>query len=171
MKVTVILEKEARICAQLSTNDAVEAFEKMADILIGGIEKGVKRGQPVTAVLKPAEIEKAPEIKKDSEEQHTGDKIKIVGRRLVIMKCPGCGSIVPCLVQEGQETITCRHCQENVPIEGLVPANYTCPNCSYKANFYVLGNLQSVRCKNCESDIDLIYHEKKHCYLSANLIK
>lgn len=164
MKITVILEKQARIYAQLPTNEAAEAFEKMADILIYKIEKSIEKAQPLTEVIKPAEIEKLPETLHDTE-------VKNVGKKLVIMKCPDCGAIGAYVVQEYQVSICCRHCEKDIPLEGLVHAKYLCPNCNWFADFYALGDLKVVKCKDCGSDIDLIYNDKKHCYLSANLVK
>lgn len=166
MKITVILDKEAKITAQLSVNYAAKAFDEIAQVLINKIQENLDEGDPLESTLpeeiKPGEIEKFPE---------TRHEVKKIGRKLVIMKCPECFNIGVCVVEEGQKTITCKHCQKEIPIEGLVHAQYLCPNCNWFADFYALGDLKVVKCKDCGSDIDLIYNEKKHCYLSANLVK
>lgn len=166
MKITVILDKEAKITAQLSVNYAAKAFDEIAQILVNKIQGNLDDEDPLKITLskgiRPAEIEKAPE---------TDNEVKKTGRKLVIMKCPECGNIGACVVEKDQKTITCKHCQNEIPLEDLVHAQYLCPNCNWFADLYVLGDLKFVKCKNCGSEIDLIYHEKKHCYLSANLIK
>lgn len=94
-----------------------------------------------------------------------------VPKKLLMLKCTGCNETLVGVVNEGQWSFTCKSCKTNNTVDNLKPATYICPNCGYKANFYVKDGLNIVKCKNCDGDIDLIYHEKKEKYLSANLIK
>ncbi|HAK44013.1 MAG TPA: hypothetical protein DCM59_16645 [Clostridium sp.] len=71
-----------------------------------------------------------------------------------------------------EHSLTCRECGEKLPqIRLFNHAKYNCPNCSTNANFYVANGLKEVACKECGSPIDLLWHEKRGMYISANLLE
>ena len=126
--------------------------------------------------------EAAKKIKKEEpvKEEYTFKSVPkegYISKKLVMAKCPKCDHIAtPVLsIRNGElvykdSEITCKKCQESIPIGEIKKAKYTCPNCETPASFYVMNDLKEVKCKNCESPIDLKWHEKKGMYLSSNLL-
>ena len=126
--------------------------------------------------------EDAKKIKKEEpvKEEYTFKSVPkegYISKKLVMAKCPKCDHIAtPVLsIRNGElvykdSEITCKKCQESIPIGEIKKAKYTCPNCETPASFYVMNDLKEVKCKNCESPIDLKWHDKKDMYLSSNLL-
>lgn len=157
MKVTVILEKEARINVDLEAAAATKTFGEIADMLLKQIDCKIDN-----VVKEEKLMVHVPYVNRSEPTLRNN-------RKLVFVECPDCHATIVSMVGQDQETVNCRCCHKDVQIGELVRARYECPNCGYKANFYVSGELKNVKCKGCDSDIDLIYHEKKKMYLSANL--
>lgn len=186
MKLTVVLEKKSRFNIDLPEGEAKALYKSLIGSIVNGlkVQTQMVRIQPAVKNIEPKEIitEDKATTTKDPEEKVKevpgAEEVKVVepdqmrvSKKLVMLKCTGCSETLVGLVNEGQWSFTCKSCKTNNTVENLKPATYICPNCGYKANFYVKDGLDIVKCKNCDGDIDLIYHEKKEKYLSANLIK
>lgn len=190
MKISVILEKKSRVSVDVPTGQANELFKKLATMVIdGGCETTSQVSVPNIKLnqdfkQKFAEIsheigrtlsEAKPVVKEFEEkaEQIPGKK------HLIMVKCESCGKVAtPIMYIENGELIhkehnlVCMNCSSELPqFENIKYAKYTCPNCNTRAGFYVANDLNEVRCKDCDSPIDLVWHDKKKVFLSANLIE
>ena len=187
MRVSVILEKQARISVDLQGINAVEVFRQLTTMLMDKTV-GESKGKKLDKAIPHSDIQKAIErvaLEHITENIETHKKESIqntsnenIPRTLVMVKCPECGNIATPLmyVRDGKllydnRILNCKNCQSLLPITDLKPAQYSCPNCGTSAYFYVMGDLKEVYCKDCKSPIDLVWHEEKKKYLSANLIR
>lgn len=188
MKISVILEKKSRISIDVPTGQANELFKKLATIVI---DRGCETTSQVSVHKlnqdfkeKFAEIScevgralsEAKPVVKEFEEKTE----KVQGKKhLLMVKCESCGKVAtPIVYIENGELIhkehnlVCMNCSSELPqFENIKYAKYTCPNCNTRAGFYVANDLNEVICKGCDSPIDLVWHDKKKVFLSANLIE
>lgn len=186
MKISVVLEKKSRFNIDLPEGEAKNLYKSLIGSIVNAlkVQTQIVRTQPTVkdTELKEINIEEKATTIKDSEEKveevPRDEEVKVIepnqmriSKKLVMLKCAGCSETLVSVVSEGQWSLTCKSCRTNNTVENLKAATYICPNCEYKANFYVKDGLDIVKCKNCDGGIDLIYHEKKEKYLSANLIK
>ena len=200
MRLSIALEKQARINVNLKEGLDIETFRQLASILTdkavgqpndynndigklmsypeelkGHIEKNSK-------VSPAVEISKfkgyASEHKTKVFDKSSDNNQEITSKGLVMVRCPKCKKIavIVLYIKNGQveyknKSINCKNCQTELPITELKPAYYQCPDCDTTASFYVMGDLKEASCKNCGSVIDLVWNEKKKKYVSINLVK
>lgn len=153
-----------------------ERFKKVAAETGESIEKEsipISKPEPlIVSVDAPVTLD-APVIRG---EIYKGGYVK---KNLVMIKCEKCGHVAtPTLFMKNRElaykehSLTCRECGEELPqIREINHAKYNCPNCNTNASFYVTNGLKEVTCKECGSPIDLVLHEKRGIYMSANLLE
>ncbi|KGK88012.1 hypothetical protein [Clostridium sp. HMP27] len=185
MKVLIVLDKTSRFNIDLPEVEAKKLYKN----LVGAVVGGLKVQEPITEehksinIRKPEnithkEIEKVQATEQISKKEENSEVSQYYPKKLVMIKCPSCNVIAtPVLNVKDDELLykdrhlTCKSCQGELPIGEIKPARYQCPNCNTTASFYVMNDLKEVNCKGCGSLIDLIWHEKKEQYVSANLIK
>lgn len=181
VRVSIALEKQARINVNLKEGLDVETFGQLVSILT---EKAIKQSNDSLDALeskchKEVHVEKADitTVKNNDPITQSPDD-ENVSKGLVMVRCPECKKIAVMLlyIKNGQleyknKTLNCKNCQAGLPITKLQPAYYKCPNCGTTATFYVMGNLREANCKSCGSLIDLVWNDKKKKYESINLIK
>ncbi len=175
-KVTEGLDKLIDRLSTSSKESFQERFKKVAEETGKSIEEEsipISKPEPlIVSVDTPVTLD-APAIRG---EIYKGGDVK---KNLVMIKCEKCGHVaVPTLFMKNRELIhkehslICRECGEELPqIREINHAKYNCPNCSTNANFYVSNGLKEVTCKECGSPIDLVWHEKRGIYISANLLE
>lgn len=167
------------LTARLSTGSKEsfqERFKKVAEETGKSIEEEsipISKPEPlIVSVDTPGTLD-APVIRG---EIYKGGYVK---KNLVMIKCEKCGHVAtPTLFMKNSElvykehSLTCRECGEELPqIREINHAKYNCPNCNTNASFYVTNGLKEVTCKECRSPIDLVLHEKRGIYISANLLE
>lgn len=190
MKVSIILEKKSRISVDIPAGQANELFKQLATIAInGGCETtnqisipNIKLNQEfkqkfaeISHEIGRAISEIKPVVK---ELEEKAEKVPSK-KHLIMVKCEKCGKVAtPTMYMENGELIhkehnlVCMNCNSELPqFESIKSAKYTCPNCNTRAGFYVANDLNEVSCKGCDSPIDLVWHDKKSVFLSANLIE
>lgn len=190
MKISVILEKKSRVSVDVPTRQANELFKKLATMVIdGGCETtsqvsvtNIKLDQDfkekfveISCEVGRALSETKPVVKEFEEKTE-----KVQGKKhLLMVKCERCGKVATPImcIENGklihkEHNLVCMNCSSELPqFESIKYAKYTCPNCNTRAGFYVANDLNEVRCKVCDSPIDLVWHDKKKVFLSANLIE
>lgn len=181
MKLTIILEKKSRFNIDLPEVEANKLYQSVIGSILSEIreEPYVSKAPHISLIrevakkVEPVDLVSEPEVETLKEEivKTIEDKPTAISKGLVMMRCSGCKDTLVSVVNSGQWSLTCKSCKTNNTLENLKPAAYICPNCGYKASFHVKEGLNMVKCKNCSGDIDLLYHEKKEKYLSANLVK
>lgn len=142
--------------------DSIDA-EKSADEIFGSKEIEKPLGVWSIEEIKPKEIELS-EVKV-TKEPVTAKYNK--PRRLLMARCHECGNFVIKLIDEKQLAVDCNKCRAEIELKDKRVAEYKCPNCGFKADFFVAGDVKEVKCKKCESNIDLIWNEKKMRYASV----
>lgn len=189
MRISIALEKRARINVNLKEGLDVETFGQLVSILT---EKAIKQSNDSLDALESKchkevhvdhshynHVEKADitTVKNNDPITQSPDEENL-SKGLVMVRCPECKKIAVMLlyIKNGQleyknKTLNCKNCQADLPITKLQPAYYKCPNCGTTATFYVMGNLREANCKSCGSLIDLVWNDKKKEYVSINLIK
>lgn len=172
MKVLIVLDKASRFNIDLPEAEAKKLYKH----LVGSVVGGLRVQEPMVEEHK--EIEKVKSNEEISKREVINGEAQYLPKKLVMIKCPSCNVIAtPVLNVKDDElvyknkSLNCKNCQSELPIGELKPARYQCPNCNTGASFYVMNDLKEVNCKGCGSLIDLIWHDKKQQYVSANLIK
>lgn len=175
-KVTEGLDELIDRLSTSSKESFQERFKKVAEETGKSIEEEsipISKPEPlIVSVDTPVTLD-APVIRG---EIYKGGDVK---KNLVMIKCEKCGHVAtPTLFMKNRELIhkehslTCRECGEELPqIREINHAKYNCPNCNTNASFYVTNGLKEVTCKECRSPIDLVLHEKRGIYISANLLE
>lgn len=217
MKISLALDRKAKIYTDLPESKANQLYKELAEILISNIDvaacnvnEGLDKLIDSLSISSKGSFEErfkkvAEETGKSIEKESipiskpeplivSGDttvtldapvirgeiyKGGDVKKNLVMIKCEKCGHVAtPTLFMKNRELIhkehslNCRECGEELPqIREINHAKYNCPNCSTNANFYVSNRLKEVTCKECGSPIDLVLHEKRGIYMSANLLE
>lgn len=186
MKINVVLEKKSKFNIDLPELEAKNLYKKLVGSIVESLKIQPIEIKPTFAVNVPKtdvehkDIEKLADVQVEVISQKLQDRLSENPgyKKLIMIKCPSCGEIAtPVLyVKDGElqyknKHLTCRHCQNDLPLEEIKPAKYMCPNCGINASFYIMGDLQEVHCRDCKSVIDLIWNDKKKQYMSPNLIR
>lgn len=163
MKISVRLGNEMAFSMQVDEDKARETFVKMASLLMGceNTESAV-----TIAYESDANVEKVcqsivKQIQTTVQKKSSG--------RLIFFKCEECARVQYRFTESG-ETVECIDCKYSHEIGNTQRATYTCPNCNAVSILSVEEGLETVPCKKCSSPIDLIWHEQKKMYMSANMI-
>jgi ribosomal protein L37AE/L43A len=183
MKITVILEQGSRFNIELPEHIAINVYADIIGLTMKSLRTQKARINKLDDNAFFSELESYVLSKPSSEIKVEATEEKVLrnapqltsplenksSKKLVMLKCKGCEDTIASVVTDGQWSITCKKCGEDNEIKDLKAAAYQCPNCGKYASFFVKEGLKIVKCKNCQSDIDLVYHEKKDKYLSINL--
>jgi len=184
MKLTVVLEKKSRFNIELTESEAKNMYRKMVNVIVDSLN--IHSAKVINKLKLNEEYEEIDKTEGSKREVNASEEVisevkeprTINYKRLIIAKCPSCGEIATPVVnvKDGElmdksRPLICKHCQGELPAGKLKQAKYQCPNCNAEAAFYTINDLKEVQCKDCGSLIDLVWHEKKERYLSANLIK
>ena len=177
MKLSISLDNKEKFIATVDSKKGQDIFNSTVSHIIGIISESDFGELLARANLTETEMEQYADqtIKEIARENEY--KESPIYKKMVTIKCPDCGEIsTPVLKFQNDELIykehhlICRSCGKQLPqFEKLEHAEYNCPNCGNYSKFMVANDLKEATCINCKSPIDLLWHDKRKRYLSANL--